>query len=94
VWHYYEGAPLDLVCVDAAFTHIETMRLGPSGESVAPVRVVPGGVWQAARSGGAYTLVGCTVAPGFVFEEFALLRDDAALAAEAVQRHPSLGALL
>jgi predicted cupin superfamily sugar epimerase len=37
-----------------------------------PQIVVPSGVWQAARSLGAYTLVGCTVAPGFEFSGFEL----------------------
>ena len=38
-----------------------------------PVHVVPAGMWQAARPLGAYTLVGCTVAPGFEFADFSML---------------------
>jgi predicted cupin superfamily sugar epimerase len=40
-----------------------------------PVQVVPAGCWQAARSAGTYTLVGCTVGPGFDFTDFSLLED-------------------
>lgn len=70
VWHHHAGAPLELlVSVDgaAAMRH----RLGPdipAGER--PQAVVPAGAWQAARSLGAWTLVGCTVAPGFDFSAF------------------------
>nr|WP_275652100.1 cupin domain-containing protein [Pseudomonas sp. NFPP33] len=42
-----------------------------------PQHAVAANAWQAARSTGAYTLVGCTVAPEFQFEGFRLLADDA-----------------
>jgi predicted cupin superfamily sugar epimerase len=71
VWHWYAGAPLMLeIAAPGART---TVRLGPalpSGER--PQAVVPAGRWQAARSLGRWTLVGCTVAPGFAFEGFEL----------------------
>ena len=38
--------------------------------------IIKGGLYQAAESTGAYSLVGCTVAPGFEFEDFSFLRDD------------------
>jgi predicted cupin superfamily sugar epimerase len=40
-----------------------------------PQLVVPPGQWQAARSLGAFTLVGCTVAPGFEFSTFEMAPD-------------------
>jgi predicted cupin superfamily sugar epimerase len=40
------------------------------------MQVAPADWWQAARSRGAYSLVGCTVAPGFEYADFAFLRDD------------------
>ncbi|HEY8949809.1 MAG TPA: cupin domain-containing protein [Rhizomicrobium sp.] len=72
VWHWYGGAPLELL--------IATDRKKPEphvlGSDIAkgerPQVVVPARAWQAARSTGAYTLVGCTVAPGFLFEKFEL----------------------
>ena len=68
VWHFYEGAPLELLCDS------ERWVLGPVSLSAeqAPVRVIPAGAWQAARSLGEYTLVGCTVGPGFDFADFSL----------------------
>lgn len=67
VWHFYRGAPLELRIGKAS--HI----LGPEIEKgQQPQLIVPPGEWQAARSLGDYTLVGCTVAPGFEFEKFEL----------------------
>lgn len=70
VWHFYAGSPLELTLWAESGTR-ETVRLGPdlqAGER--PQAVVPAGVWQTARSLGDWTLVGCTVAPGFDFASF------------------------
>ncbi len=75
-WHYYEGDPLELLVVDPDDLTVRRMLLGPAAGAQAPVRVVPAAHWQAARSTGAYTLVGCSVGPGFDFADFRLLRDD------------------
>jgi predicted cupin superfamily sugar epimerase len=72
VWHWYAGAPLALA-VAAGGSAVERHRLGPdilAGER--PQAVVPAGAWQSARSSGAWTLVGCTVAPAFEFSGFEL----------------------
>ena len=69
VWHYYAGDPLLLKISDGKT--VEEIRLGVdlwNGER--PQAVVPADVWQAAEPLGAYTLVGCTVAPGFEFASF------------------------
>ena len=71
IWHYYAGAPLMLETADDSGTRAIT--LGPdlvAGE--APQVIVPPHAWQAATSTGAWTLVGCTVAPGFDFATFEL----------------------
>jgi predicted cupin superfamily sugar epimerase len=75
IWHWHAGAALAL---QIAGTHgTATMRLGAdlaAGER--PQAVVPAGAWQAAESLGAWTLVGCTVAPGFDFSGFELAPKD------------------
>lgn len=71
VWHWHAGAPLLLTLADAAGRR--EMRLGVdlvTGER--PQAVVPAHAWQQAQSLGAWTLVGCTVAPGFEFACFEL----------------------
>ncbi|MEO8671951.1 MAG: cupin domain-containing protein [Tahibacter sp.] len=73
LWHYYEGQPLELLRFDPMENVLTTHLLGPASRESAPVFVVPAGMWQAARPRGAYTLVGCTVAPGYEYRGFALL---------------------
>ena len=71
IWHYYAGAALVLRIADG--DGARTVRLGPdlaAGE--VPQAIVPAGAWQAAISTGDWTLVGCTVAPGFDFATFEL----------------------
>ena len=69
-WHYYEGAPAEVFTADSEFTQVRRLLLGPLTEESQPIQVVPANTWQSARSTGAYTLAGCTVAPGFEFEDF------------------------
>lgn len=69
-WHWYAGAPLELsISTDGTAKDILTL-----GNDLAagqrPQGIVPRDAWQQARSLGAWTLVGCTVAPGFLFEGF------------------------
>jgi len=69
-WHWYAGAPLELsVSEDGRDKHVLTLGNDlAAGER--PQGIVPRDGWQQARSLGAWTLVGCTVAPGFRFEGF------------------------
>jgi uncharacterized protein len=72
VWHYHAGAPL-VITMSPNGHDASAQHLGPdlrAGQS--PQIVVPAGCWQTAASLGAWTLVGCTVAPGFRFEGFEL----------------------
>lgn len=61
VWHFYEGDPLELTIRDG-----ETVILDHDYR----VHVVPARAWQSARPLGSYVLVGCTVGPGFEFDDF------------------------
>ena len=71
VWHWYAGAPLALDVADAKGTRRLTLGVDlAAGER--PQAVVPVHAWQRAQSQGAWTLVGCTVAPGFEFARFEL----------------------
>ena len=70
VWHFHRGAPLELRIGKQVYV------LGPNiDEAELPQLVVPSNTWQAARSLGDYSLVGCTVAPGFDFAHFELAPD-------------------
>ena len=75
IWHYYAGSALTLHIADTLGEH--GVRLGPdmaAGER--PQAIVPAQAWQAAESSGDWTLVGCTVAPGFDFAKFELAKPD------------------
>ncbi len=76
VWHYYAGAPM-VITQSPNGRDAEAAHLGPEllvGQR--PQIVVPAGVWQTAVSLGAWTLVGCTVAPAFQFEGFEMAPPD------------------
>ncbi|MBF0240178.1 MAG: cupin domain-containing protein, partial [SAR324 cluster bacterium] len=73
IWNFYEGSPLRLIQFDGVQL-AETM-LGPGCETY--VSIVPPKVYQASETTGEYSLVGCTVAPGFDFADFSFLKDDA-----------------
>jgi predicted cupin superfamily sugar epimerase len=90
IWHFYEGSPLELLQLTPAGGDLERILLGPASDRERPVHCVPPGYWQAARSRGAFTLVGCTVAPAFTFADFALLKDSPMLAAAIARDHPAV----
>ena len=76
MWHWYAGAPLELE-ISQSQGRIERITLGcdlVAGQR--PQAIVPAHAWQAAQSLGEWTLVGCTVAPGFEFSRFELAPKD------------------
>ena len=73
-WHFYEGDPLNIFVIDKAGT-FQKIKLGKNLlEGEALQAVVPAGCWFASKttSETGYSLVGCTVAPGFDFADFEL----------------------
>jgi predicted cupin superfamily sugar epimerase len=75
IWHFYAGSALALQIADDNGHRM--IKLGPdlaAGE--VPQAIVPAQAWQAAESSGDWTLVGCTVAPGFDFATFELANPD------------------
>jgi predicted cupin superfamily sugar epimerase len=94
VWHFYEGAPLELLQLSADLTSLARFALGPLTVHQAPVHTVAAGDWQAARTTGTYTLVGCTVGPGFDFQDFTLLSDVSDAAFNARTAWPEVADLL
>jgi len=89
LWSFHEGEPLELLVAGPRLDSIERVRL----DHTRRMHAVPAHHWQAARPTGAYSLVGCTVAPGFEFDDFAFLADDPAVLAGLRSRHPDLVAL-
>ncbi len=69
-WHFYAGAPLELLTYDPASRDCTHTMLGLLADGHQAVGIVEAGIWQAARSTGSYSLVGCSVGPGFEFADF------------------------
>jgi predicted cupin superfamily sugar epimerase len=77
LWHFYAGAPLALEIAANEHGPITCVLLGTDlARGERPQAVVPARAWQAAESLGEWTLVGCTVAPGFEFAAFELAPKD------------------
>ncbi len=76
IWHYHAGAPLILSLSGSDTGPATDHLLTPDLTKGAPQLIVPKGHWQAAQTTGAYTLVSCTVSPGFQFEGFELAAPD------------------
>ena len=73
IWHYYSGAPLRLGIASNDAQAPEWHTLGPDiARGEFPQLQVPPDAWQSAETTGEYTLVGCTVSPGFEFSKFVL----------------------
>ncbi|KAA0149131.1 hypothetical protein FNF27_04510 [Cafeteria roenbergensis] len=70
LWHFYGGDPLTVVEADPKTGSVLETTIGR--EVAAPFHAVPAGKWFGARAEGEWSLVGCTVAPGFDFADFVL----------------------
>lgn len=76
IWLFHAGDPLILSLSPSDAGPAQDHLLTPDLNKGAPQIIVPCGHWQAARSTGAFTLVSCTVSPGFQFEGFTLAPAD------------------
>ncbi len=73
IWLFHAGAPLELRTSPTDDGPSDKALLGPDPlDGMSPQIIVPKDHWQAARTTGEYTLVSCTVSPGFRFEGFTL----------------------
>ena len=78
IWNVYEGDPLRILTLDESALTIKDSTIGDIGKDVTNdyFKVIKGGDFQAAESMGLYTLLGCTVAPGFEFEDFSYIEEE------------------
>jgi uncharacterized protein len=73
LWHWHAGAPLELSVIDIAGARTTQCIGADLAAGERPQGIVPASHWQAARSLGDWTLVGCTVAPAFLFSRFEVI---------------------
>lgn len=70
LWHFYDGEPATIFVIDDSGKLTE-YKIGLSPEdNIFPQVIIPANCWFAAESNGNFTLAGCTVSPGFDFEDF------------------------
>ncbi len=76
LWHFYAGDKLvlEIIDVDGKFNQL-LLNDAFSGEGQFQ-QLIPKNCWQRAYSTGEFTLVGCTVSPGFEFEDFEMIEAD------------------
>jgi uncharacterized protein len=86
LWHFCEGDPLEIHEIRPGLSAWDVRLIGPSAGGW--FRVVPPGVWQAARTSGAFTLVSCIVSPGFEFADFRMLADEPSTLGEVLRLFP------
>ncbi|MGJ8671512.1 cupin domain-containing protein [Rubritalea sp.] len=92
VWNLYQGDGIRLYQWDGESQSIEIIELSSEAEQFC--HVVPAHYWQAAEPLGAKVLVGCSVAPGFEFEDFTLIHDCLGHAELLKKIQPQLGYLI
>ena len=72
IWHFYAGAPLELTVSEDGEKSARHILGADLAQDQTPQVIVAPNAWQTAKSLGEWTLVGCTVSPGFDFEHFQL----------------------
>jgi hypothetical protein len=88
-WHFYEGDPLMVYWIDSENgVHEEVLASGPP---YLPLCIVPAGCWQAAKPRGEYSLVGCTVGPGFDFQDFEMISQGSPVVEEITALNAAFG---
>ena len=92
-WHFYEGDPMEIYWIDGRDA-VHQELLGPGTSNAHSMCVVPAGCWQAATPLGEYSLLGCTVAPGFEFQDFEMLSEGSAVLAHITSLRAALGELV
>ncbi len=90
VWNFYEGSPVQLYDYDPATEKMHIVLLGAMPQCDGYKYVIAGDHWQAAVSRGDYSLVGCIVAPGFDFRDFAFFAQNSNVKENLLLRYPEL----
>ncbi|MBW1849525.1 MAG: cupin domain-containing protein [Deltaproteobacteria bacterium] len=91
IWHFYEGSPITLTEIHQDSLDINTVTLGQPAPLLTYTYCVKGNNWQSAYSRGPYSFIGCTVGPGFEFEDFEMMAQCKEVKAAVLSKYPELG---
>lgn len=89
IWHFYAGEPLTVQVITPAGEQYHILLGRDPAQGHCLQAVVPAGCWFGAETAGAFSLVGCTVAPGFSFSDFEM-----AERAALIKHFPQHGSLI
>lgn len=91
IWHFYQGSPIELHTISESGNHEKYIIGSDFTQDETPQLVVPGNHWFAAKviDPNSYSLVGCSVSPGFDFEDFALAKRS-----DLISQFPALSDLI
>ena len=92
IWNLYEGTGLLLYIWDGISDQMEIVELSKSKREYC--HVVPAGMWQAAEPIDDTILAGCSVAPGFEFEDFELIDKNSPEAKLILNKFPQFNKLV
>lgn len=92
VWNLYQGDGLRLYLWSDKTNALTQVVLSPKTNEYC--HVVPAGIWQAAAPMAQQVLVGCSVAPGFEFADFEMLKRASDEAGRLCSRHPEMESLI
>lgn len=90
IWNFYEGDPVELIEIEPNSLEVTKTVLGDPKGTVKYKHYVKAEIWQAAQPLGEYSLLGCTVAPGFDFADFKFLEDNKELCAKILESNSKL----
>ena len=82
VWDWQEGSAVELLMYDADARSLSRAQLDTSARGGQLLQVVPAGIWQSAKTHGDYSLINCSVSPGFVWSGLEMLDESSELARE------------
>ncbi|HKJ04331.1 MAG TPA: cupin domain-containing protein [Geopsychrobacteraceae bacterium] len=88
LWNFYEGDELVIHQLSSDQQSYSHYRL--DSQTATYKHLVPAGYWQSAETSGEYTLVGCTVAPGFDFDDFRMMKELPETAERVYADYPDL----
>ena len=75
IYHFYSGVALEVAMIDDHGTYTRQTLGNDIMNGQRPQLIIPGGVWQSARCNGDFSLIGCSVSPGFDFNDFEMADD-------------------
>jgi len=90
IWNFYEGAPITLIEIHPSSLDINEVTIGSPGPLLTYKHCVKGNIWQAAYSHGRYSFVGCTVSPGFEYDDFQMMTDCKEVKIAVLAKYPEL----